>query len=431
MRLFVLSAFLLLSIPLIFINPYVGVLLYSWISFMNPHRLAWGFPDAIPLAMMAAVGTLICWVFSREPKRLPANATVWLIIILVVYVTANTLIALNPAVAWIRWDRTVKMLGFTLVIIALTSNRIRLHCLIWVMAISIGFYGFKGGLNSVANGGVNLIYGPPDSMIGDNNDLALALAVMLPIMNYLRVNSAVSFVRIGLLVVMIASSFAIVTTYSRGGLLALTAVSFLMWVKSEKKLLTLVTLSIVALVMLQAMPSKWFARMDTIIHYQQDASAEGRLDIWGVAITIAKERPLTGGGFGATYSQAVVNTFDPGVRARAPHSIYFEIIGEQGFVVLAIWATIGILAWRNARWIERFSRKRPDKKWAYDFARMSQVSMLGYCVGGGFASFAWWDCYFTIIGLLLAVRCILERNPVVETAETFVAGSVVRHRFAR
>src|ERR1700689_157064 len=113
MRLFVFCVFLLAVIPTIFLNPYIGVLLYSWISFMSPHRLAWGFPDEIPLAMITAVATLVCWMFSKEPKRLHLDLTVWLVVTLMVWMSVNTLIALNPGVAWIRWDRTIKILGFT------------------------------------------------------------------------------------------------------------------------------------------------------------------------------------------------------------------------------------------------------------------------------------------------------------------------------
>jgi probable O-glycosylation ligase (exosortase A-associated) len=221
-----------------------------------------------------------------------------------------------------------------------------------------------------------------------------------------------------------ASVVAILATYSRGGLLALAAVSVFIWLKSRKKLLPAIVILIAVLSAILAMPEKWSERMGTIETYQEDRSAMTRLEIWGAAFKIALARPLTGGGFGATYSQAVIDTYDPGIEARAPHSVYFEVIGEQGFVGFLIWAAIPVLAWRNARWIARRSRDRPEWKWANDFARMSQASLIAYLTGGAFTNFAYWDCYFTIIGLLVAARRILERASAFEEGRTPLAVGV-------
>ncbi len=123
MRVFIFSTFLLAFLPIIILNPYVGVLFYSWISFMSPHRLVWGFPSAIPLAMITAVLTLFAWVVSKEPKRVPFNATVWLIVAFMADISLTTSLALNPAAAFDFWKQVTKELLFVLVTIALTRSR--------------------------------------------------------------------------------------------------------------------------------------------------------------------------------------------------------------------------------------------------------------------------------------------------------------------
>ncbi|HNP52273.1 MAG TPA: DUF5935 domain-containing protein, partial [Nitrosomonas nitrosa] len=45
-------------------NPYIGVLLWSWIGYMNPHRLGWGFAYHFPFALLIALVTLISLVIS-------------------------------------------------------------------------------------------------------------------------------------------------------------------------------------------------------------------------------------------------------------------------------------------------------------------------------------------------------------------------------
>src|SRR5487761_1129758 len=153
MRILVFYIFLLGLIPCIFIRPYVGVLLYSWISFMSPQELVWGFPDVIPLALITAVMTVVTWLFSDEPKRLRFDATAWLIVAFMIFTSFTTLVALDPTQSVPMWNRVMKELLFVLITIALTTNRIRFHALLWVMAVSIGYYGFKGGIFALLHGG--------------------------------------------------------------------------------------------------------------------------------------------------------------------------------------------------------------------------------------------------------------------------------------
>jgi putative inorganic carbon (hco3(-)) transporter len=157
------------------------------------------------------------------------------------------------------------------------------------------------------------------------------------------------------------------------------------------------------------MPQQYIERMQTIQTYQDDDSAMNRIQIWGALINIALARPLIGGGFTATQSQAVVDRYAPGVSMRAPHNVYLGVLAEHGFVGFSIWAAMLLVGWRNAGWIQRHSTGRPEWQWANDFARMSQVSIVAYCVVGMFGNYAYWDYYFTIIGLLAAARQIMQR----------------------
>lgn len=412
MRLYAFYMFLLCLVPSIFIHPYIGVLLYSWISFMSPQRLVWGFHDEIPLALVTAVMTVISWLLSNEPKRLRVDATAWLIVAFMILVSLTTLVALNPHQAIPEWDLTAKALLFVLITMALTTNRVRFHALLWVMAVSIGFYGLRGGIFALLHGGAYRVYGPAGTAIGDNNDIAAGLAVALPLMNYVRMNSPRRWMRIAWVVIMAASVLAILSTYSRGGLLGLVAVGVFLWLKSRRKLLAGIVIGVMAVVMIGFMPAQYFARIQTIVNYQADASAMDRIEIWGAALKIALARPMTGGGFRVTQSQAVIDRYDPGVQARDEHNVYIGVLADQGFVGLLIWLLLPLVGWRNSRWLVRNTKGRPEWQWANDFARMSQVSMVAYFVVGSFGNYQYWDYYFTILGLLAAARHITERAAV-------------------
>src|SRR3546814_4159224 len=76
-------------VPLTFLRPHVGILAWCWISYMNPHRLSWGFAYEFPVAMMIGLSTLAAWVLSKEPKKLPINAVSALMLAFVVWMRSE------------------------------------------------------------------------------------------------------------------------------------------------------------------------------------------------------------------------------------------------------------------------------------------------------------------------------------------------------
>ena len=94
----------------------------------------------------------------------------------------------DPAAVWAKWQREKVLLGLLLTASLLTERR-RMHALVWVMVISIGYYGVRGGIFTLVTGGSYRVWGPEQTMISDNNHLAAAMLVTLPMMNYLRQQS--------------------------------------------------------------------------------------------------------------------------------------------------------------------------------------------------------------------------------------------------
>jgi probable O-glycosylation ligase (exosortase A-associated) len=379
-------------------RPFVGVLLWSWISFMNVHQLSWGFASSQPWAAVVFVVTVFGCFVAREPKRLPVNTLTILIAMFMAGITLTSLVALVPGEAvWSKWDRVFKIMLGVLLTAALLDSRRRVHAMIWLIVVSLGYFGVKGGIFTLTTGGGHIVMGPPNSMIGDRNHMATALLVSLPLMNYLRLQSRHRPVQMGLVFAMATTLFSVVGSQSRGALVGLVATAAMLWLRSRGKLLSGVAIAVGVGLAITFMPETWTGRMNTILTYQEDGSAMGRVTIWLASLHIALMRPLFGGGFRAMYQQEIVNQAMPGVAARAAHSIWFEVLGEHGFVVFAIWlgmlVTGGIYTLRLAR----RTRNRPDLRWAYDLARMTQVSMAAYASAGSFVSLSYWDCFWTLM----------------------------------
>jgi probable O-glycosylation ligase (exosortase A-associated) len=403
-----LLAFILAILPLAAARPFVGALLWSWVSFMNPHRLGWGFISSVPLAAIAFGVTLVGCIVAREPRRLPVNAVTVLLLLLLGCVTITSFTALAPPeVVWARWETVLKIILGLLLTAALLTDRWRIHALVWLMVIALAYFGVKGGAFTLLTGGNYIVVGPEDSIIADRNHLAVALLVALPLMNYLRLHSAHRAVRWVLVAGMALMLFSVVGSQSRGALVALVATSAMLWLRSKRKLITGPVLLVAVSAAIAFMPASWTERMSSIETFSEDASAMGRVRIWGAGLAIALDRPLTGGGFRAVYQQPIVDRYAPGVTARADHSIWFETLSEHGFPTFAVWLGIIIAGAYYSMRVTALARDRPDLRWAYDLARMLQVSMVAYASGGTFLSLAYWDYFWTLMVVMAASHALV------------------------
>jgi putative inorganic carbon (hco3(-)) transporter len=321
-----------------------------------------------------------------------------MIALFLVCTTVTTVAAQAPMDQVIqKWELVSKAFFFLLITAALATSRERIHALIWVMVLSLAYFGIKGGAFTLITGGTNRVMGPPNSIIGDNNHLATGLLVTLPLMNYLRMQSEHRLIRIGLTVTMALTLFSVVGSYSRGALLGLTAVTLYFWWKSKRKIVSGAVLGVMVASAIAFMPPQWMARMNTIESYQSDGSAENRLDLWRTSWLIATTRPLTGSGYLGPYTREVVDRYDLNAPARAVHSIWFETLGEHGFPTFFVWVGISVAGVVMARRVIKLTRDVPDLLWCTDLAKMAQVSMIAYLVGGTFLSLEYWDYYFTIL----------------------------------
>ena len=391
------------TIPAIFARPYIGVLVWSWISYMIPHRLAWGFANTFPFAQIIGIVTLMSLLISSERKTIPINAVTVVWVIFVVWMNITTLFALVPGDAPVEWDRVMKIQLFSFVSLMLMYGKDRINLLVGVIVASIGFYAVKGGLFSVL-GGSGRVYGPPGGYFEDNNSMGLAAIMMLPLMVYLLSLFEKKYLRILMAGAIALTVLAALSTQSRGAFLAIAATVGFLWWRSQKKVLVGVLILIAAPVFYLSMPQSWHDRMATISTYEEDGSAMGRINAWTFAYNVARERPFVGGGF-RVFEPQMFQTYAPEPDDfHDAHSIYFQVLGEHGFVGLGLYLALGVLTFFTAGRVIRTSRGVPDLEWANLLARMLQACMVAYASGGMFLGLAYWDLYYHFIVIILLLR---------------------------
>lgn len=408
------------SIPFTVIKPHVGILVWSWLSYMNPHQLAWGFARSFPFAQVIAVVTLLAWVISREPKRLPWHPITFWLVVFIVWISFTSLFAEYPDHSYAKWDRTIKTLAINgFVTLCLMNSRERLQALIWVIVISIGFFGVKGGISTLLGGGRYLVFGP-GGMIGSNGSIGLSLLMVIPLMLYLRSTTSVFAVKLILHAAIALSLIAVLGTWSRGALVGLMAMIPMLFLKMRNRAVIATITAIVVSVGIHFMPQPWQERMGTIANYDwagdghlthKDASAQGRIEAWHHGIEVATNSPIIGGGF------EVYRGYLTESRAgwRSPHSIIFEVLAEHGFVGLTLYLALAGVTWRTAASILSATRDNPELRWAHDLAAMTQVSLVAYFVCGMFLNQAYLDLYFHLV-VIMALTHSLVKKPDMEAA---------------
>jgi probable O-glycosylation ligase (exosortase A-associated) len=286
------------------------------------------------------------------------------------------------------------------------TNRERLHGLVWIIALSLGFYGVKGGIFTIMNGGVYRVQGPEGSFITGNNEIALALLMTIPLMRYLQLNEKRKWLHLGLGGAMILTTLAAIGSQSRGALVGAAAMGTIFWLKSRNKFFSAIMIVVAVGLVAAIMPQAWYDRMSTIKTYEEDGSAQGRINAWWTAWNVAKDRP-TGGGF-EMFQAPIFKIYAPEPEyVHDVHSVYFEILGEHGFVGLGLWLLLALLTWLTGSWVIRNAKRDPEKRWAADLAAMGQVSMIGYFAAGAFLGLAYFDLYYHILMIIILAKVIM------------------------
>jgi probable O-glycosylation ligase (exosortase A-associated) len=387
-------------------HPWVGVLGWTLLSIMNVHRLTWNAAD-LPLAAVLACSTLVGVFLTRDRKHVGLEPAAVLLVLFMIWICITLPLSFRPEGSLDMWKKVIKVDFMILVALTLIVTRTQIIALAWVLVFSLGFYGLKGGIFTISTGGAYRVWGPEGTFIEGNNELALAIIVCIPLMRFLQLQVANRWGRWALGGLMLFSAVAALGTQSRGALIAILAMALMFWWRNGNKIGFGFLLVLVGVALVAFMPSTWEMRMRSITDYEQDSSAMGRINAWWMAWNLAKAN-FTGGGFDI-YEASVFQAFAPNpTDIHAAHSIYFQVLGEHGFVGLILFVLIWICVWRAADVIRKAGRDNPATAWVADLGAMSQVALFGYLVGGLFLSLAYFDLPYNVLVLVLAARRWLE-----------------------
>lgn len=411
MRDIALALVLAVLTPLGVLHPWIGVMLWSWVSLMSPHRMAYGFMYDAPVAMLTGVVTLVGLVFSKDPKRLPLAAPlVWLGVFGAWMLICYPFSLVSTSYNWDQIDKVFKIYLMTFVAVAVIHTRRQVDWLVGVCAFSVAFFGIKGGIYTLLGGGEGRVRGY-GGFIAGNNEIALALIMIVPLIYYFVTIMPRRSVKVALWGALALCVVAALGTHSRGGLLGVLGMGFAFLARSQRRLRIILPVIVLAGFIIVFMPESWWARMSTIKSYDTDESAMGRINAWTVAFNVAKEN-FFGGGF-YLEDESIFGRYAPNPDFIAvAHSIYFQVLGQHGFVGLLLFLGFWFSAWRSCRWIAKNATSAEDQT----LARMIEVSFAGFAVGGAFLNLAYFDGPYYLMAALVIIRYKLMNNEALSSA---------------
>jgi probable O-glycosylation ligase, exosortase system type 1-associated len=253
------------------------------------------------------------------------------------------------------------------------------------------------------------VWGPPESMVEDNNAFALASIMVIPLCMFLSDELKNRWAKYVLWSMAVLCLFSALGSHSRGGFVAISAMGAFLWFKSKYKIRLMLVFLLLVPTALAFMPEEWFDRMGTIETYEEDESAMGRINAWQTSFNVANSR-ITGSGFDFA-NPLVFNLHAPDPTVpRVAHSIYFQVLGEQGWPGLFLFLIFWWMTWRACTWIIRTCKPYGDMEWMSNLSRMIQVSILAYFTGGAFLNLAYFELPYYEAMIVLAMSRLLKKR---------------------
>lgn len=415
---------MLVFVPLALRHTFVAYLLWGWTGLIALNFYLYGFMIPLPYVQIFALIALGSWFWTKDAERHPfqPNRTMILLFVFWVHTLLSALFAypgLNQN--WSIFSNLSKTLLFCALMPMIVTSRFRIHAVVLMIVMATAFHGALDGLKFLASAGAHTARGL--AKFGDNNQFALVLVMVLPLIYYLYQYSARRWVRISFAATGLLTVLAIVATSSRGGFAGVAAVAIWIILQSRRKFVGIVVVVLAGVMVLQLAPESWRSRMDTIKTVEEDSSFMGRVAAWKVSSAIALAHPVLGGGIRVIEDATTWERFKsspslldfvetPQVNGfKAAHSMWFEVMGDQGFVGVFLFVALLTNAFFTRRDIRAIAKRGGGTdKWATDLTDMVVASLFAYMVAGSLLSVAYFETPYMLIILMEVIKQVLLQS---------------------
>ena len=414
-------------------RPFIWVLAYIYVDIVAPQKIGWGIIQSIPLSFLTFIAAFAGWLLfdSKEGSRFTFRQG--LILVLLLWCGWTTLHADFPEEALVKWDWVWKSLVFATFLPLTLRTRLRIEAAVLIMALSLGAVAMSAGIKTVFSGGG---YGTLSSLVRTNDGLyegsimSMAAISAIPLILWVARRGTIfprsRWTMLFAAGLVFAALLVPVGTQTRTGIVCIAVLGILMMRSVKNRFVYAGVAGVVLFAALPFLPQSFTERMGTIANHQEDESASTRIAVWRWTLDYVGEKPL-GGGFDAyrsnsfTYRMPVsegtqanrsIRYEEVTDQARAYHSSYFEMLGEQGWPGLTLWLWLHAIGlWQMERLRRRLrARETEEQKSWYELATALQHGQVIYLVGAMFVGIAYQPFAFYIVALQIALANLLARQ---------------------
>jgi putative inorganic carbon (HCO3(-)) transporter len=385
--------------PISIFNARLGIIGYTWFAILRPDILAWVIGQ-YPLSLALAICTLIgASLYLPQALIWFQNPITRTMLLLLIPLGVSVVAAYDSQLAWRSFNLFLRAVLMALLIPMLIRTLTDLRRLMLVMTFAIGFLGFRFGFFGLLRGGARYDSGY-GGFLDDNNCVALALAMGIPLCWYCSRLVSQWWLKLGYQIMMFGSFAGIVWTHSRGGALSAIAAIICLAIQSKRKLLVLALMCACSVPAIYMSYDSYVERIRTIQDPDDDASAQSRIQFAKAGIQIWKDHPIVGVGFGSYNFGRLLRQYvnRPGIHVA--HNTYVQVLADSG--IFAFLLFVGLL-FGTQIWLavsaRRIARIKPELK-AYPQALLG--ALVAFSVGSTFLSRVSFDFYYILLATAAA-----------------------------
>jgi probable O-glycosylation ligase (exosortase A-associated) len=391
------------------VSPFVLTLGYVWTDTFYPQWLSFSIFQGAPIS--ALMGIAAIGGYFLLDRRSPPRPTLTFVFIVAFagWITATCSWAAAPDLAWIKWNWAFKTVLFSAFVPFAIRSRVQIEALLQVYLFSAAGHLLPWGIKTMVDGGgynrpLGLL-GVNAGAFGESSMVAATIIMLIPLVLVLRQHSMLieskklrDVIYIGFIVI---GAFGAIGTYARTAIIGACVLAAGLLLHSRRKMVFLILMVPIVLALSVFLTTRWTARISTIENPTADTSADTRLIIWQWTRDYADSHPLGGGFYVHSTSEIAVPI--PGEEqpmiehGRAPHSVYFEVLGEHGWIGLGLFLGVPLSSLLMLMRTSRRCRRHAELAWCRDLAKALQISIVTILACGAFIGISYqptlWDLF--------------------------------------
>ncbi|MEO9634188.1 MAG: putative O-glycosylation ligase, exosortase A system-associated [Parasphingorhabdus sp.] len=439
MRDLVFVGYLVALLFIAFKRPFLFTLVYAYIDIVAPQRLSYFMLNSVPLSLIVFALAFLGYMFADNKQDSRFSIRQAMMLLLLAYCGYTTIQAEVPDAALEKWGWVWKALIFAIFLPLTLKTKLRLEALALFMVLCAGTLIITGGIKTLASGGgygVLVLLVDNNSGLYEGSIISTVAICIIPLILWLA-NHGTIFppdwrVKIFSYALVLAALLIPIGTQARTGLVCIGVWVVLQLRFVRYRLLYGGVAVALGLMSIPFLPQSFTDRMATIENYEADQSASTRIAVWQWTLDYVKQNPF-GGGFDVyrinklTYELSEVDVtqyeewgIDPDDvdarlvedEARAFHSSYFEMLGEQGYPGLILWLIIHVGGiWRMEVLRRKYAKsKKEGEQWVAPLAIALQHGHIIFLVGALFVGIAYQPFIYMLVALQIGLDTYISRR---------------------